>query len=285
MTKSVTVKTLLKMKQAGQKIAMLTAYDHPTAVLLDAAGVHILLVGDSLGMVVQGQTTTIPVALEDIIYHTKMVSRGAHHSLIVADLPFLTYQISADQAMQNAAQLLREGGAQAVKLEGGQEVAATVQRIVQAGIPVMAHLGLTPQSVHTLGGFSVQGRTREAAERMLEDALALQQAGAFALVLEMVPAELAELITSRLSIPTIGIGAGPFCDGQVLVFHDMVGYTSGYIPKHNKRYANVAQVIQEAASVYIQEVTNGGFPGEDQTARLRPEEFDELTPLLRGEGQ
>lgn len=268
------------MKQSGEKIAMLTAYDYPTAQLLDESGIPILLVGDSLGMVVQGQNTTLPVTLEDIIYHTRMVARGASHAMIVADLPFMTYQVSPEQAMQNAGRLMREGGAHAVKLEGGVEMAETVQRLVDAGIPVMAHLGLTPQSVHALGGFAVQGRSHSAAKKLLTDAAALQAAGAFSVVLEMVPAEVAAVITERLTIPTIGIGAGPHCDGQVLVFHDMIGYTSGYIPKHNKRYANLAEVIRSAASTYLDEVQAGTFPEAAQTAYLKPEEAKELQPLL-----
>lgn len=259
---------------------MLTAYDYPTAQLLDESGIPILLVGDSLGMVVQGQNTTLPVTLEDIIYHTRMVARGASHAMIVADLPFMTYQVSPEQAMQNAGRLMREGGAHAVKLEGGVEMAETVQRLVDAGIPVMAHLGLTPQSVHALGGFAVQGRSHSAAKKLLTDAAALQAAGAFSVVLEMVPAEVAAVITERLTIPTIGIGAGPHCDGQVLVFHDMIGYTSGYIPKHNKRYANLAEVIRSAASTYLDEVQAGTFPEAAQTAYLKPEEAKELQPLL-----
>lgn len=268
------------MKKDGEKIAMLTAYDYPTAQLLDESGIPLLLIGDSLGMVVQGQSTTLPVTLEDMIYHTRMVARGARHAMIVADLPFLTYQASTEQAMQNAARLMREGGAHAVKLEGGSTLTGTVHRLVDAGIPVMAHLGLTPQSVHALGGFAVQGRSNAAAQRMLEDALAMQEAGAFAVVLEMVPAEVAATITERLTIPTIGIGAGPHCDGQVLVFHDMIGFTSGYIPKHNKRYANLAEVIRTAAESYLDEVKSGKFPTEEQTVHLKPEEAKELQPLL-----
>jgi len=259
---------------------MLTAYDFPTAKLLDESGIPVLLIGDSLGMVVQGLTTTLSVTLDDIIYHTKLVARGAAHSLIVADLPFMTYQVSPEKALENAGRLMREGGAQAVKLEGGTQLAATVRRLVDAGVPVMGHLGLTPQSVHALGGFSIQGRSRSTAEQMLHDALALEAAGAFAVVLEMVPAELAALITARLTIPTIGIGAGPECDGQVLVFHDMIGFTSGYIPKHNKRYASLAETIRTAATLYINEVQAGAFPEEAQTARLKPVEVDELQPLL-----
>ncbi|QQE78631.1 3-methyl-2-oxobutanoate hydroxymethyltransferase [Alicyclobacillus sp. SO9] len=281
MEKSITVTTLRKMKQDKQKIAMMTAYDFPTAQLLEEAGVPVLLVGDSLGMVVQGHSTTLPVTLEDMIYHTRMVSRGVRRSLIVADLPFMSYQITKEQAMESASKLMKEAGAHAVKLEGGKEQAETVRALVHAGIPVMAHLGLTPQSVHAMGGFSVQGRNLQQAKTIFEDAKALEAAGAFALVLEMVPAELAQTLTERLSIPTIGIGAGPGCDGQVLVFHDMTGYTSGYIPKHNKRFANIADTIRSAAAQYVQEVTEGQFPGEEQTPRLKPDELARWNEYLQ----
>jgi 3-methyl-2-oxobutanoate hydroxymethyltransferase len=284
-SKPVTVRTFWNMKKAGQKIAMVTAYDYPTARLLEEAGVHALLVGDSLGMVVQGHTTTLPVTLEDVLYHTRLVSRAVSRPLVIADMPFLTHQVSVEETLKNAGRLLSEGGAQAVKLEGGAEIAETVHRLVQAGIPVMAHVGLTPQSVHALGGFSVRGRKRAEVEKMLDDTLSLEQAGAFAVVLEMVPAEVATLVTQRLAIPTIGIGAGAGCDGQVLVFHDMMGFTSGYIPKHNKRYANLAETIVEAARAYVREVADGTFPGEEQTVHLKPEEQAELECILKGDRQ
>lgn len=274
--KAVTVRTLLKMKQAGNRIAMVTAYDYPTAKLLDEAGVHVLLIGDSLGMVVQGNNTTVPVTVDDIVYHTRMVARGATTPLIVSDMPFLTTSVSNDDAIRAAGRIMQEGGAHAVKMEGGAELAPIVSRLVRAGIPVMGHIGLMPQTVHALGGFAVQGRTVEAAQRMLEDALALEQAGCFAIVMEMVPAEVANWISKRLQIPTIGIGAGTGCDGQVLVFHDMMGFTSGYIPKHNKRYANMAETIVEAAKSYVADVESGSFPGEAQTVYLKPEELAKL---------
>jgi 3-methyl-2-oxobutanoate hydroxymethyltransferase len=280
MAKRITTRKLLQMKQAGERIAMITAYDYPTARILDEAGVHVLLVGDSLGMVVQGHDSTIPVTLDDVVYHTRMVSRAAQRALVVADLPFLTYQVSPEQALQNASRLMQDGGAHAVKLEGGGMLAGTVRRLVDAGIPVMGHIGLTPQSVHALGGFTVQGKSREAAQRLLEDALALEAAGAFSLVLEMVPAEVAGWIRDKLAIPVIGIGAGPECDGQVLVFHDMMGLTSGYIPRHNKVYANLAQIIRDAATAYLSEVVRGEFPGEAQTVRLKPEEAEAFADLL-----
>lgn len=280
----VTVRSLMSMKQKGEKIAMMTAYDYPTASLLSDAGLHILLIGDSLGMVVQGHQTTIPVTIDQMVYHTSLVSRGANQSvMVIADLPFLGYQVSIEKAMLDAGRLMQEGGAHGVKLEGGQQMAPTVRRLVDAGIPVMAHVGLTPQSVHAVGGFFVQGKTAESASRMLEDALALEAAGAFAIVLEMVPAEVAEVISRRLSIPTIGIGAGVGCDGQVLVFHDFIGYTSGYIPKHNKRYANVAGIISEAVSQYVKDVTEGSFPGPEQTVSLKPEEKNVLVQILDGD--
>ncbi|MCL6516286.1 3-methyl-2-oxobutanoate hydroxymethyltransferase [Alicyclobacillus sp.] len=272
MESRVTVRTLIDMKKSGQKIAMMTAYDHPTAQLLDEAGLHVLLVGDSLGMVVQGGSDTVGVTLDHVVYHTRWVSRGATHALVVADLPFLTAHLERVDVLRAAGRLMQEGGAQAVKLEGGTEVAPVVRELVQAGIPVMGHIGLTPQSVHAIGGFRVQGRTVDSASRLLTSAMALEEAGAFAIVLEMMPAEVAEFITERLSIPTIGIGAGPGCDGQVLVFHDMMGFTSGYIPRHNKRYADLADVIRNAARTYVQEVAAGVFPGEPQTVRLRPNE-------------
>lgn len=280
MAKRITTRKLVQMKQAGERIAMITAYDYPIARLLDEAGVHMLLVGDSLGMVVQGHDSTIPVTLDHMVYHASLVSRAAERALVVADLPFLTYQVSAEQALQSAARLMQEGGAHAVKLEGGGEMAHTVRRLVDSGIPVMGHLGLTPQSVHALGGFTVQGRTRDAAERLLADAMALEEAGAFSLVLEMVPAEVAGLIRRKLTIPVIGIGAGPDCDGQVLVFHDMMGLTSGYIPRHNKVYAQLADVIRQAAAAYCTEVAEGTFPGDGQTIRLKPEEREALRDLL-----
>lgn len=273
----------MKMKQSGEKIAMMTAYDYPTASLLSESGMHILLVGDSLGMVVQGRNTTLPVTLDDMVYHTKLVSRGAQGQMVVTDLPFMTYQVSMEDALKSAGRLMSEAGAHGVKLEGGRQVAPTIRRLVDVGVPVMAHVGLTPQSVHALGGFSVQGKTTEAAKRMIDDALALEEAGAFAVVLEMVPAELAQVISSKLTIPTIGIGAGPDCDGQVLVFHDFIGYTSGYIPKHNKRYANVAQIIKKAASQYVVDVAEGKFPEEEQTVRFKPEEWARIAPILKGD--
>jgi 3-methyl-2-oxobutanoate hydroxymethyltransferase len=279
----ITVKSLVLMKKEGTKIAMMTAYDFPTASILDAAGMHVLLVGDSLGMVVQGNETTLPVTLSQMIYHTSMVSRAAKQAMVVADMPFMTGSVSIENTLQNAARLMQESGCHAVKIEGGEEIAHFVNRLVEAGIPVMGHIGLTPQSVHAFGGFAVQGRTKQTAMRLLRDALALQDAGAFAIVLEAVPDEVAGIITSRLNIPTIGIGAGVHCDGQVLVFHDMVGYTSGYIPKHNKRYLNMAELIESAAKSYIEEVQNAQFPGKEQTVHLRNEEASVIDAMKKEE--
>ena len=257
-----TILDIQKMKSNGQKIPMLTAYDATSAKLVEAAGVPMILVGDSLGMVVQGYETTIPVTLDDMIYHTRAVIRGTKKVLVVFDLPFMTYTVSPEQALISAGRAIQEGGAGAVKMEGGAHMAATISRVVHAGIPVMAHIGLTPQSVHQLGGWRVQGRDEEAAHRLIDDALALEQAGAFAIVLETIPAPLAADISKRLHIPTIGIGAGPGCDGQVQVFHDILGLFEEFLPKHAKRYANLADQIRGAVGNYVSEVREGLFPTE-----------------------
>ncbi|MEK7814357.1 MAG: 3-methyl-2-oxobutanoate hydroxymethyltransferase, partial [Chloroflexota bacterium] len=233
----VTIRDIADLKGRGEKIPMITAYDYSTARLADASGIPLVLVGDSLGMVVLGYESTIPVTMEDMLHHVKAVARGVKRALIVADLPFMTYQIDTAQALTNAARLVQEGGAHAVKLEGGEKVADTVRRVVECGIPVMGHIGLTPQSVHALGGYRVRGRGRREAEQLVKDATALEQAGAFAVVLELVPTPLARLISQRLTIPTIGIGAGPACDGQVQVLHDMLGLFTDFVPKHAKQYA------------------------------------------------
>jgi len=261
----VTVQTLQEMKRAGQRIAMLTAYDYPTARFLDEAGTDVLLIGDSLGMVVLGYESTVPVTLADMLHHTRPVVRAARRALVVTDLPFMTYQVSPEEALRSAARVLQEGGAQAVKLEGGTALAPTVQRLVQAGIPVMGHIGLTPQSVLALGGYKVQGRTPEAATQLLADARALAEAGAFAIVLEMVPAPLARLISAAAPVPTIGIGAGAGCDGQVLVIHDLLGFNPGHVPRFVKRYADTAMTIQQAVARYIAEVRDGTFPGPEHS--------------------
>jgi 3-methyl-2-oxobutanoate hydroxymethyltransferase len=244
----------------AERIAVLTAYDAAFARLFDQAGVDVLLVGDSLGMVVQGASNTLAVTLEDIIYHTRAVARGASRALIVADLPFMTYQVSAQQALASAGRVIKEGNAEAVKLEGGASVCEAVARLVDAGIPVMGHLGLTPQSVNTLGGFRVQARDDAARERLLADARALEQAGAFAIVIEAVPRAVAKLVTASVSVPTIGIGAGPDCDGQVLVCYDFLGLFQGFVPRFVKRYAELGETIAAATRAYVGEVRGGQFP-------------------------
>jgi 3-methyl-2-oxobutanoate hydroxymethyltransferase len=256
------------MKQRGERIVMLTAYDHATALILDAAGVLALLVGDSLGTTVLGYDTTIPVTLDDMIHHTRAVVRGARRALVIADLPFMTYHPNRDHALRNAGRLLQEGGAQAVKLEGGSPVVETVRRLVDAGVPVQGHLGLTPQSVYQLGGYRRQARTEEAARKLLDDARSLEQAGAFSIVLELIPATLAAAVTRELSIPTIGIGAGPHCDGQVQVINDILGLSAEFNPRHARRYANLAQDIQAAVTRYATDVREGNFPGPAESFGL-----------------
>ena len=263
----VTVRTFLARKVAGEKIVMLTAYDYTTARLLDEAGVDAILVGDSLSGVVQGHETTLPVTMDEMVYHTACVARGTRRAMVIGDMPFMSYQASEDEAIKNAGRFLKEGGAQAVKLEGGERVAGLVARLVSAGIPVMGHIGLTPQSVHQLGGYRLTGKAREEAERLVRDAHALEQAGAFAIVLEMVPAELAARITSELSIPTIGIGAGSGCDGQVLVVNDMLGLTEVRY-RFVKQYANLAADIRDAVARYAEEVRSGVFPGPEHSFTL-----------------
>lgn len=256
----ISITDLKAMKERGEKIPMLTAYDYATARLVEQAGVPIILVGDSLGMVVLGYDSTIPVTLEDIIHHTKAVVRGTQRAIVVADMPFLTYQVSAEEALRNAGRLLKETGCTAVKLEGGATVAPTVKRLVDAGIPVMGHLGLTPQSVNQLGGYKLQAKTPAAAAKLVSDAKALEEAGAFAIVLETIPAKVAQCVTERVSVPTIGIGAGPYCDGQVQVLHDFLGLFQDFVPRHAKQYAQVGQVVLDAVRTYIDEVKSGAFP-------------------------
>ena len=275
----VTIRDIAQLKARGELIPMVTAYDYTTARIADAAGIPILLVGDSLGMVVLGYDSTIPVTLEDMIHHVKTVVRGSERAMVVADLPFMTYQVDHAQALTNAARLLQEGGAQTVKLEGGETVAETVGRIVEAGIPVMGHIGLTPQSVNALGGYRVRGRQRKEAVQLLKDAQALEDAGAYSVVLECVPAPLARLISQRLTIPTIGIGAGPGCDGQVQVLHDMLGLFTDFVPRHAKRYANLGETIKEAFVRYAQEVRDGEFPTERESFGMDEELLNELAVL------
>ncbi len=256
----ITTAVIRDMKRKGEKISMLTAYDYPTAQIVDEAGVDIILIGDSLGMVVLGYDSTLPVTMEDMIHHTKAVSRAVKHALVVADMPFMSYHVSVEDALYNAGRFLQEAGAHGVKLEGGREVAEITRRITAAGIPVMAHLGLTPQSVHQFGGYKVQGKEERAAKRILEDAKILEEAGAFSLVLECVPATLAKEVTQSISIATIGIGAGVDCDGQVLVLHDMLGMFEKFIPKFVKTYAALNVQMKEAVNLYIDEVKKGIFP-------------------------
>jgi 3-methyl-2-oxobutanoate hydroxymethyltransferase len=269
----VRVTDLGRMKAEGTPIAMLTAYDFPFARIFDNAGVDLLLVGDSLGMVVQGADSTLPVTLDEVIYHTRMVVRGRRRALVVADLPFLTYQVSVEQALGNSGRLIKEGGAEAVKLEGGITMAETIRRVVDIDIPVMGHIGLTPQSIHRMGGHRVQGRRSGKGagcrERLLEDAAAVEQAGAFAIVLEGIPAELAHEITERATIPTIGIGAGLGCDGQVLVMHDVLGLSESFLPRFAKPYAHLWQDASAAATSYIREVRERAFPTPDHSYGLK----------------
>jgi len=261
----ITITKIKEMKQKGEKIAMLTAYDYSTAKIVDEAGIPLILVGDSLGMVVLGYESTIPVTMEEMLHHTKAVVRGTKQAMVIGDMPFMTYHISVEDALYNAALFIQEGGAQAVKLEGGVTVAEKVKRIVDCGIPVMGHIGLTPQSIHQFGGFKVQGRTPEAAARLLEDAKALEEAGAFSVVLETVPAQLAKLITKKIGIPTIGIGAGIHCDGQVQVINDILGSYTEFVPKHAKQYAKLTDIISKAVNQYRSEVKAGTFPTEKQS--------------------
>ncbi len=272
----VTTSEIKAMKRKGQPIAMLTAYDFPSARLVEQAGVPMILVGDTLGMVVLGYETTVPVTMEDMLHHVKAVVRGTQRALVVADLPFMSYQTGPEDALRNAGRFLQEGGAQAVKLEGGVQMAETVRRIVDAGIPMMGHIGLTPQSVHRFGGWKVQGKTAQAAMRLLDDALALEQAGAFAVVLELVPAPLARLITKRLRIPTIGIGAGPHCDGQVQVYHDLLGLYEAFVPKHARQYARLADTVRDAVASYVSDVGEGRFPTEEHSFAMDERALAEL---------
>ncbi len=269
--KKVTIQTLRKMKQAGERIAMLTAYDATFARLLDRAGVDALLVGDSLGMVIQGHDTTLPVTMDQMVYHCSMVARGAETAHLVGDLPFGAYQASADEAVKNAMRLVAEGGMEAVKLEGGAEYAEVIARIVRAGVPVMGHIGLTPQSVHKLGGYVVQGRSEEKAQKLLADAQALEKAGCYALVLEMMPAELAAEITRSVSIPVIGIGAGAGCDGQVLVCYDLLGMNPEFSPRFVKKYLDLGVAIRDAVMRYCDDVRHGAFPGPEHSFGNEPQ--------------
>lgn len=265
MSRQKTILDIQRMKVEGEKITVLTAYDYPFARLMDQAGIDVILVGDSVGTVVSGYDTTLPVTMDEMIYHTRAVVRGASGALVVADMPFLSYQIELSEARRNAGRLIKEGGAQAVKLEGGEPVAETIRAIVDMDIPVVGHIGLTPQSVHRMGGYRVQGKQEEQARRLLQDARAVEAAGAFALVLEGIPAALAREITASVTIPTIGIGAGIHCDGQVLVIHDILGLCEKYSPKFVKKFADVSGTIRQGIEDYIREVKEGTFPGDEHS--------------------
>lgn len=271
-----TAATLMSQKQSGEKITMLTAYDYTTACIADECGVNSILVGDSLGMVMLGYDTTLPVTMEDMIHHTKAVSRGAKNAFIVGDMPFMSYQTSVYDAVVNAGRLIKEGGAHAVKLEGGAAVCPQIKAIVDSSIPVVAHLGLTPQSVNAFGGFKVQGKTYDKAKQIIDDALKIQETGACAVVLECVPADLAAIITEKLTIPTIGIGAGAQCDGQVLVYQDMLGMTAGHTPKFAKLFADVGALMREGFKAYISETQSGEFPAAEHTFKIDSEIIEKL---------
>ncbi len=279
MERRTAITDLKAMKKRGERIVMLTAYDYPSARLVEEAGVPLILVGDSLGMVVLGYDSTIPVTMEEMLHHVKAVVRGTRRAHVVADMPFMSYQTGTQEALRNAGRMLKEGGAQSVKLEGGLRVAETVRLLVEAGIPVMGHLGLTPQSINQFGGYKVQGKTPAAAVKLVTDAVALEQAGAYAIVLETVPAQLARVITERVSVPTIGIGAGPDCDGQVQVFHDLLGLFTDFLPKHAKRYAHLAEAVRDAVRQYAAEVRDGCFPTEHESFIMDDSVFSEVTHL------
>ena len=271
-----TVSTLIKQKQSGDKITMLTAYDYSTAKMQDECGVNCILVGDSLGMVMLGYENTLPVTMEDMIHHTKAVSKGVENAFVIADMPFMSYQTSVYDAVSNAGRLIKEGNAHAVKLEGGAEVCEQIDAITKASVPVVAHLGLTPQSVNAFGGFKVQGKNFERAEQLVEDALKVEKAGACMVVLECIPAELAEVITKKLTIPTIGIGAGAGCDGQVLVYQDMLGMFSDFTPKFAKKFADVGSLVKSGFKEYIDETKSGAFPAVEHTFKIDSEVIAEV---------
>ena len=271
-----TAATFAAAKAKGEKLSMLTAYDYSTAKLEDESGINGILVGDSLGNVVLGYEDTVSVTMEDMIHHGAAVARGAKNALVVVDMPFMSYEVTVEEAVRNAGRLMKEGRAGAVKLEGGVRVAEQIRAIVKAGIPVMGHIGLTPQSINVFGGFKVQGKSEEAARALLADAKAVEEAGAFAVVIEAVPAALAQMITDTVSIPTIGIGAGAGCDGQILVYQDMLGMFSDFTPKFVKRYANVGEVMREAFANYAAEVASGAFPTEEHTYKIKDDVLERL---------
>lgn len=276
MNKKFTVKSFQDAKDGNRKITMLTAYDYSMAKMVDEAGIDAILIGDSLGMVFQGNDSTLPVTVDDIIYHTRAVVRGAKRALIVSDMPFMSYHVSPEEAVRNAGRLVKEGGAHAVKLEGGVKYAKVIEAIVDAQIPVMGHIGLTPQSVNAFGGFKVQGKDEAAARQIIEDAKAIEKAGVFAITLEGIPAKLAKMVTEAVSVPTIGIGAGRDCDGQVLVINDMLGMFSDFVPKFVKQFAKLNIDINSALKAYIEEVGNGSFPTDSHTFSIDSDILDKL---------
>jgi len=274
--KKFTVSSFLKAKENGEKISMLTAYDYSTAKLLDEAGIDSLLVGDSLGMVMLGYENTLQVTVDDMIHHCRAVAKGAKRAMVIGDMPFLSYHVSIEDSIKNAGRIVQEGGAHAVKLEGGREIIDKVKSIVNAQIPVIGHLGLTPQSINMFGGFKVQGKNEEQARKIIEDSLLLQEAGVFAIVLECVPEMLAKLVSEKLRIPTIGIGAGKYCDGQVLVTQDMLGMYTDFVPKFVKQYSNLCDAIKESAKGYIHEIKEGEFPAKEHTFSIDDEVLKKL---------
>jgi len=262
---SFTIHDFLKKKKDGRKISMLTAYDYPFARIVDEAGIDAILVGDSLGMVVQGLENTLPVTMDEMIYHTKMVARAVKNAMVIGDMPFMSYQAGIDDALRNAGRFLKEAGAAAIKMEGGAEIVHHIRAMSKSDIPVMAHIGLTPQSIHRMGGYKVQGRTEEAANKLVEEAHMVEDAGAFSLILEAIPMDLAKKISEEITIPTIGIGAGPHCDGQVLVLHDVIGLFDRFVPRFVKRYVYVKEDVLKAVQTYREEIEQGIFPSEEQS--------------------
>ncbi len=271
-----TVLTFKNAKTQGKKLSMLTAYDYSMAKIIDESNINGILIGDSLGMVIKGEEGTLGVTMDEMVYHTKAVKRGTKNALIVSDMPFLSYHVSVEQAILNAGRLIKEGGANAVKLEGGANVVEQIKAIVDAQIPVMGHLGLTPQSVNAFGGFKVQGKDESAAKKLIDDAVLIEKAGAFAIVLEGIPEKVAELITKSVTIPTIGIGAGRYCDGQILVYQDMLGMFSDFVPKFVKQYANIGTIMKEAIGSYIKEVQEGKFPEKKHTFKIDESELEKI---------
>jgi 3-methyl-2-oxobutanoate hydroxymethyltransferase len=272
----ITIADIARMHEEGERFATITAYDYPTARIVDEAGIPLILVGDSLGMVMLGYDTTVRVSIDEMLHHTRAVARGAKHALVVGDMPFLSYGVSQEESVEHAGRFLSEAYAQAVKIEGGVRSARTMEAIVNSGIPVMGHIGLTPQSVNALGGHRVQGRSRESARKLIADALAVQEAGAFAVVLELVPAELARAITERLSIPTIGIGAGPHTSGEIQVITDVIGLTQGFTPRHARRFGEVGEAVSRAVQAYRDAVLAGEFPGSAESSSMDDSVLDEV---------